>query len=140
MPCKRSGRLAQSKSLEFLSCPARRKEGRHAKISRRQPSCKNLAVSASSRGVISIPSLNAETPLDAVAALPATARGAGTLRDAAAAVWATASGAGTLRTAAAAVQRARRNAARRRGGADERGAEERCARSGRSPPAPAGTA
>ena len=37
--------------------PAKKKVATGAKIPRRQPSCKKLAVSASSRGVISIPSL-----------------------------------------------------------------------------------
>ena len=57
----------------------------------------------------------AGTPLDAVAALPAAARGAGPLRDAAAALPAAARGAGTRRDAAAAVQRER--AAQERGAA-----------------------
>ena len=92
-----------------------------------------------SRGVISIPSPgDAGTPLDAAAALPAAARGAGTLRAAAAAVQRERA---ARERCAPPPPRCSESAAQERAARrDERGAEERCARSGRSPPAPAGTA
>ena len=96
-------------AASYIDSQAKKKLATGPKISRRQPLCKKLAVSASSRGVISTPSPGAETPLDAGGRVPATARGAGTLRAAAAAVRATARGPGTRHDA----QRRRRERRRR---------------------------
>ena len=97
-------------------------------------SCKNLVASAPSRGEISIPSLwDAETPLDAAAALPAAARGAGTLRDAAAAVQREREARERCARASGGTTPQRRRRESRRGTL----AQEAAAR---PPPAPAGTA